>query len=663
MTPTTPPARSADTPLRATAGDDRRFRIRVASAIREAPGPRALRTRDDLERLFEGAERLRAGRGGQLRVEAPGWPGALRIRPARRGGLLGPLLGDRHARPDRILGELTVWEALGAAGVPTPEPGFAAAWRAGLGWRGVFASREHPEAVDGLRFLRRERDPARLVGAARAAGESVRRLHDSGHLHGDLHLENLLFETPAARPGDAAPFCLLVDFDHARRVGELTPELRLREGLRLWRSVEKHALGATVSREIRDAAIDAYCGRDAALRQRLAALWPHARRRLWRHRFAWTLARGLRVLRERGAASAGGASLWLLLAASLAALVGGCGDRGPSEALAPVEGARRSLLAVGDTGRNRALPALFEGQRAVADAMRREADRAPVDALVLLGDNFYPDGLTREALLPRLRANLVTPYCVFLRLAGPRSAEVADACPVPPAERRPVPLYAVLGNHDLEVPESAGLQRTEIAAFLPGWHMSRGLAETVELGDGLSLVLFESEPAIDDPAAIGEALRAAIERARGPWRILATHRPIATDDDGRPRLGGYPTFVRDAILASGRPVQLVLAGHHHSLQAFAVGPPLPSLQLGIGSGARAEPPLAAADHPEIRFARLALGFARIDLVGHGENERLVATLHRAPDWPILARFDPPRAIARFAVDRAGRVTPAASAPP
>jgi len=316
---------------------------------------------------------------------------------------------------------------------------------------------------------------------------------------------------------------------------------------------------------------------------------------------------------------------------------------------------RLRFFAVGDTGRLRPFPRLFEGQWAVARAMAREAAREPVDALVLLGDNFYTDGLTREGLVERIRANVVAPYCFLLRLDGPRSAEVESACGVPPATRHAARIFAVLGNHDLETEGSAALQRDVVPDFVPDWRMARGLAETVRLADGVDLILFESEPAIDDREAVTNAVRDAILAAEGPWRILATHRPIATDDLGRPRLGGYPRFVLDGIEAAGRPVQLVLAAHHHNLQVFEVGAPTPSLQLGLGSGARAEPPLASADHPAARFGLQALGFAQIDLVGRGERARLVATLYSTPRWPILDRFVSARVVARYAVDVHGAV--------
>ena len=280
--------------------------------------------------------------------------------------------------------------------------------------------------------------------------------------------------------------------------------------------------------------------------------------------------------------------------------------------------------------------------------------RAP-DGIVLLGDNFYWNGLSSETLVPRVAANLVRPFCHFLRLDGPRSDEVRSECRRPEATRSPVPIYAVLGNHDIEIEESPRLQREVLPEFLPDWQMSPGLARAIELGHGVSLILFESEPEIDDPQAIRHALVRAIQSARGPWRILATHRPVATDDLARPFVGGYPEFVLSSIEAAGRPVQLVLAAHHHNLQVFELGGATPLLHVGVGSGARAEPPIAE-DHPDARFGRLALGFVRVDLIGRDADARLSATLFEAPRWPVLAPLQPAGPIARFEVDRLGRVS-------
>jgi hypothetical protein len=193
-----------------------------------------------------------------------------------------------------------------------------------------------------------------------------------------------------------------------------------------------------------------------------------------------------------------------------------------------------------------------------------------------------------------------------------------------------------------------------IPEFLPDWHMSEGLSQVFEVTPGVSLILFESEPAIRDEAAMKRALIQTIRDSRGPWRILATHRPIATDDLGYPPRGGYPTWVREALAESGRPVQLVLAGHHHNLQVFELGPPTPLLHVGVGSGSRAEPPLAHA-HPEARFGALDLGFARVDRVGSGSEQRLAVSIFDAAPWPWLGIFRGSQLRARFEVDEAGQV--------
>jgi hypothetical protein len=52
-----------------------------------------------------------------------------------------------------------------------------------------------------------------------------------------------------------------------------------------------------------------------------------------------------------------------------------------------------------------------------------------------------------------------------------------------------------------------------------------------------------------------------------------------------------------------------------------------------------------------------LGFARVDLVGHDdEQERLSVRLFAAPQWPWLAYFQSYALRAHFEVDRLGHVT-------
>jgi len=309
-----------------------------------------------------------------------------------------------------------------------------------------------------------------------------------------------------------------------------------------------------------------------------------------------------------------------------------------------------SLLAVGDTGKRHALPWLREGQRSVARGMAAEDRRRPVDALVLLGDLFYPRGIERGELVDRVRENLVLPYCRFADLGGPRSHEVAGACDEPEAQRHPIPIFAVPGDHDYESPESPDLERRGIPEFLPNWRMQDGVATTAELGAGLSLVLVDTPAAKHSRnfAAIHEALR----RARGPWRIVAAHLPVAPGDakaDLEWRSDAPPL---EHFSLPEAPVHLYLAGHRHNLQVIEGRSPGPRLHVIAGSGATIRPIRFHYEHR--RFALEQTGFARVDLVGRGDDQRLVVSLFSMPRFPIFFWAEP-RLVSRWSVDRSGGV--------
>lgn len=342
------------------------------------------------------------------------------------------------------------------------------------------------------------------------------------------------------------------------------------------------------------------------------------------------------------------------LAALLAIACGDTASRGSTPP--PLAGETvSSFLALGDTGQPAALPALRSGQRAVARGMELEDARRRADALVLLGDNFYPDGLREASLVEQVRAYLVLPYCRFLRLDGPRSDEVASVCPGgASAARRPV--LAVLGNHDYGDPVSPGLQRDALPAFVPSFDLPPGVAALRTLGDGVDLVLVDSELLMEgaDPTPLRDALRASA----GPWRVLALHRPVAlangqqldpTGDEMKLR-----ETVRAAVAEAGVRVHLTLAGHTHDMQVLVEPDPMPlHVVAGSGSTTREAKPGTASR----RFVRKALGFARVDRVRTPAGERLVVTLFATPRYPALqGTLDAPvTAVARFSVDLEGTV--------
>jgi len=296
-----------------------------------------------------------------------------------------------------------------------------------------------------------------------------------------------------------------------------------------------------------------------------------------------------------------------------------------------------SLLALGDTGEP---PRRFGRERQqvmrVARALTAEAERRPVDALLLLGDNFYPDGLHEADLEARVRANLVEPYCAFLDLSAGRSARVAAPCA---SAVRPIPLYAVLGNHDLETPESPRLEREVVPEYVANWHLAEE-PELVELREGVSLVLYD--PRLLAQRGDFEPLLAAARAARGPWRILVSHYPFTERWPARE--------ARQALASAGVPIQLHLAGHEHNLEIGVIEGEQPLLQVVAGSGSDLRYARQKLDGKRF-FARLP-GFARIDLVERAEGRRLVVSLIATPEfsWQLWQRD---RVVSRWSVDLDG----------
>lgn len=263
-----------------------------------------------------------------------------------------------------------------------------------------------------------------------------------------------------------------------------------------------------------------------------------------------------------------------------------------------------SLLAFGDTGKPASWPTRYLPQYRVGEAMAREDRRSPVHALLILGDIFYPDGLTRRTLRDRLRQNLAGPYCHFLAPTQKGRRAIRRVCDLPPEQTHPVPILAVSGNHDLGRNQGLRLQRERLPVFLENWLMPAD-ARSYELGAGVSVVGFHSEYV--NKGAPATALAEALRESKGPWRLVIAHHPLA--DPGAGWNPGYGERVRAAIEASGQRVDLFLAGHQHSLQALRS----PGATLHVVSGAGGADVRALSPARDERlYAEALYGFVRID---------------------------------------------------
>ena len=337
----------------------------------------------------------------------------------------------------------------------------------------------------------------------------------------------------------------------------------------------------------------------------------------------------------------------IALSASLLALaLVACAPR-EDEAGAPATG---SFLAVGDTGEPWGpLPQLFESQLAVGRAMAQVHGTRPADALILLGDNFYPDGLLADELVPRVVENVARPFCAFVAPTPELVAAFDDGCTT--TDPHP-PIYAVIGNHDVRAPDNAHLQRTTVPGLVANWEVPSLSAPAVrELPGGLSLIFLVSEWPWE--AAQETALANALREARGPWRVVVGHRPPIA---GHPR---FSKLVANAARRSGHVLHAYVAGHVHALGAVpATNAAAPRLTVIAGSGAHAERQTESEYRIEGADVLVeALGFVRVAAIADeagGEAKHLEVSLLRAPSLPVFSLLGP-TLVARYSISLDGRV--------
>ena len=254
-------------------------RLAVANEWQAAVRALGLLAPGALERWLAGAPSAGEGRNATALVALPDGGPHVVVRRLRHGGLLGPLLGERYLDPERAVRELEVTARLRAAGAPVPEPVLALALRRGPFWTHAFASVFEEGAVDALQFLASTPDEARVQRAAAAFGAAVRRFHDAGGRHADLHVKNLLL-----RESRAGADALVIDLDRGAAAAAPDARRRARELGRLWRSLAKRRVAAQVGERGVASFFAAYCAGDRALRDALLRRLPAERRRAAVHR-------------------------------------------------------------------------------------------------------------------------------------------------------------------------------------------------------------------------------------------------------------------------------------------------------------------------------------------------------------------------------------------
>lgn len=182
------------------------------------------------------------GRAGVVSVPLGDDYPSLIVRRYRHGGLLAGLLRSLYIGPDRAVMELAVSETARLGGMRTPRAvGVLVSRVLGPFRRLAIMTEEISDSEDLVHYCCRLNDyPPETAalekrGAIREAARQIRKMHDIGIVHADLHLKNLLLR----RRSTETPEMYVIDFDRAFVTARLTPKQRLRNLKRLARSVRK----------------------------------------------------------------------------------------------------------------------------------------------------------------------------------------------------------------------------------------------------------------------------------------------------------------------------------------------------------------------------------------------------------------------------------------
>jgi hypothetical protein len=270
----------------------------------------------------------------------------------------------------------------------------------------------------------------------------------------------------------------------------------------------------------------------------------------------------------------------------------------PVERLEPSE--RIRLIVTGDTGadaENLELRSMAQLSAAIDDEMRR----GRIDGIVILGDLFYPCGLTEPQLWEIYR----------------------------PLERLGLPIFPLHGNHDY------GLQRgcplvdpcLVVGQSPPEWlsPMWRFPAPNYQLDAGglATVAMIDSNPLSEgwvEPESVELRLEAILAPAATPWRIVALHHtfyssgPLGSRREAMTRM----RQLNPSIQRLG--VDVVLSGHDHHLELVRrEGEPL---WVVSGSGSKTRGARGRAAGSLIREVRR--GYVILDLT----PTTLTLTYHR-----------------------------------
>jgi tartrate-resistant acid phosphatase type 5 len=241
------------------------------------------------------------------------------------------------------------------------------------------------------------------------------------------------------------------------------------------------------------------------------------------------------------------------------------------------------FFALGDTGTGGA------GQIAVADMIEQKCAQSGCDFGILLGDNFYPDGVTSE-MDPQWQTKFELPY-----------------------KNINVPFYAVLGNHDYgdgQYLDRAAFQ-IEYGKKNPKWIMPNDFY-FFEKTNALFLALNTEEITRTSTASDqeGEYFSGLLAQKQAQWIFALGHRPYISNGNNGNAGRRLSDFMENHICPRA---DFYFSGHDHNLQLMGPTKNCKS-NLVVSGGGGYELYDLPGNNPSI-FQKKTRGFVYVDIDG------------------------------------------------
>ncbi len=262
---------------------------------------------------------VRSGREPHAVIHVPELSdGGIIIRHSRHGGLFEHIAGDIFCTENRFVNELIASETAIEKGVDTAEIIAVIKHRVfGPFYRFDVLSKEIPNTLDLVELLTNPTCRGVLQYAPtrkniiETVAQTIRKMHDAGLYHSDLHLKNILIQSttgdtppspiPSKKRGERGVLrgekgvyefkAYVIDMDKTKKMNMLNTRLRMRNLRRLDRSVEKLKANAKLKNATIPSKTDklrflmAYIGDDVEMKQYIKM----PAKTYWMHRLLWRL--------------------------------------------------------------------------------------------------------------------------------------------------------------------------------------------------------------------------------------------------------------------------------------------------------------------------------------------------------------------------------------